>query len=570
MKDMLAAEMFPHPELYQNSYPQGIDWSANIPVYPVFDMLENTAQNFGDAPAFDFLGFRMSWQEIHAESLRLARALQDRGIGKGRKVGLFLPNCPYFVIAYYAVMRAGATAVNYNPLYSERELIHQINDSGTDLMITADLDLLYSKLKLMFGKTCLEHIVLCKFTNILAFPKNILFPLVKRKELAVVAPAANVSWYHDLIDHDQMPSPVAIDPHNDVALLQYTGGTTGTPKGAMLTHANIVANTEQCAMWLGPKAGEERMLGVLPFFHVFAMTTVMNFSVRNALEIIALPRFELEQTLALIHKRKPHYFPAVPAIYNAINNCKKLGKYDVRSLKACISGGAPLPVEVKKTFEKITGCTVVEGYGLTESSPVVSANPLVGENKPGSIGLPFPGTVVEIINPDDKTTRMKVGERGELCVRGPQVMKGYWNKPGETAAVLKDGLLFTGDVAVMDAEGYVFIVDRLKDMIITNGYNVYPRNVEEAIYQHDAVEECIVAGLPDANRGEIVKAWIKLKSGESLSIEKLKEFLASRISPMEMPRHVEFRETPLPKTMIGKLSRKDILAEEAAKKATKD
>jgi long-chain acyl-CoA synthetase len=296
------------------------------------------------------------------------------------------------------------------------------------------------------------------------------------------------------------------------------------------------------------------------------MTAVMNFSVRNALEIVALPRFELDQTLKLIHKKKPHFFPAVPAIYNAINNHKQLAKYDLKSLRNCISGGAPLPVEVKKKFEANTGCIVVEGYGLTESAPVVSANPVKGINKAGSIGLAFPGTVVEIIDPDDHVTRKPLGERGELCVRGPQVMLGYWNKPEETANVLRNGLLYTGDVAIMDEDGYIFIVDRLKDMIITNGYNVYPRNVEEAIYQHDAVEECIVAGLPDANRGEIVKAWIKLKAGESLTIEDMKKFLEDKLSPMEMPRQIEYRDTPLPKTMIGKLSRKDILAEEKAKK----
>lgn len=559
--------LFPSPELYKTHYPAGIDWNAPVPAYPVFDMLENTAKEYGDRAAFDFLGYKMTWGQVYEDSVRLARALQDRGIGKGRTVGLFLPNSPYFVIAYYAVMRTGATAVNYNPLYSERELIHQINDSRTDTMVTADLELLYGKMKNMFGATCLEHLIVCSFTDILPFPKNILFPLLKKKDLAKIESQPNVSWYHDLIDHDMSPKPVEIDPVNDVALLQYTGGTTGTPKGAMLTHQNIVANTEQCAIWLkGVRPGEDKMLGVLPFFHVFAMTTVMNFSVRNALEIVALPRFELEQTMKLIHKKKPQYFPAVPAIYNAINNCKKLGKYNIGSLKACISGGAPLPVEVKKTFERNTGCVVVEGYGLTEASPVVSANPLVGENKPGSIGLPFPQTIVEIVNPDDKTTPVPVGERGELCVRGPQVMKGYWNKPEETALVLKDGRLHTGDIAIMDAQGYVFIVDRLKDMIITNGYNVYPRNVEEAIYQNDAVEECIVAGLPDTNRGEIVKAWIKLKEGEKLDIETLKTFLAARISPMEMPRQIEFRDKPLPKTMIGKLSRKDILAEEKAKK----
>lgn len=557
----------PTSELYKNSYPKGIQWDAHIPVYPVFEMLEKTAAQYGDRPAFDFLNYKLTWGEIHSQASRLARALQDRGIGKGRRVGLFLPNCPLFVIAYYAVLRTGATAVNYNPLYSEKELVHQINDSGTDTMITADLELLYSKMQKALGNSCLERLIVAKFTSMLAFPKNILFPILKKKDLAVIGNDSAVAWYHDIINHHNAPHPVDIDPVNDVAVLQYTGGTTGTPKGAMLTHQNVVANTEQCCMWLNNvTVGQEKMLGVLPFFHVFAMTTVMNFSVRNALEIVALPRFELEATLKLINKKKPQYFPAVPAIYNAINNHKKLAKFDLSSLKSCISGGAPLPVEVKKNFEKKSGCVVVEGYGLTESSPVVSANPLVGLNKAGSIGLPFPGTVVEIINPDDKKTVMGVGERGELCARGPQIMKGYWNKEAETAEVLKDGRLHTGDIAIMDQDGYLFIVDRIKDMIITNGYNVYPRNVEEAIYQHDAVEECIVAGLPDDNRGEIVKAWIKLKDGETLDTDKLKQFLSSRLSPMEMPRQVEFRDKPLPKTMIGKLSRKDILAEEKAKK----
>lgn len=554
------------PDLFKKNYPEGLKLDADIPVYPLFDLLEKTGKRFADRPGFDFLGFRMTWGEMYEQSLHLARALQDRGIGKGRTVGLFLPNCPYFVIAYFAVARTGATIVNYNPLYSEKELIHQINDSRTDTMITADLELLYTKMDKMMGATCLERLVVCKFTNILPFPKNLLFPLLKKKDLAKIQPADNIEWYHDLIDHDKTPLDVDIDPVNDVALLQYTGGTTGVPKGAMLTHQNIVANTEQCALWLSDvKHGEDKMLGVLPFFHVFAMTAVMNFSVRNGLEIVALPRFELEATLKLIHKKRPQFFPAVPAIYNAINNYKKLDTYDLTSLRSCISGGAPLPVEVKKKFESNTGCTVVEGYGLTESSPVVSANPVIGINKSGSIGLPFPGTTIEIINPDDKTTRMKVGERGELCVRGPQVMKGYWNNPEATAEVIKDGMLYTGDVAIVDEDGYIFIVDRLKDMIITNGYNVYPRNVEEAIYQNDAVEEVIVAGLPDENRGEIVKAWVKLKDGEALSIDQLKAFLESRLSPMEMPRQVEFRDKPLPKTMIGKLSRKDLLIEEKAK-----
>jgi len=551
---------------WEKHYPAGIDWRMDIPVYPVYQMLDETAANHGEKPAFDFLGFKYNWNEINDLTKRFAKGMQDMGVKKGDKVGIFLPNCPYFVIAYYALMRLGATVVNYNPLYAEKELANMIEDSETDVMITADLDLLYGKMEKMLTDTRLNNIIVCRFTDILPFPKNMLFKLVKGKELANV-PENNkrVSWYSDLIANDGNVKEVDIDPLNDIALFQYTGGTTGLPKGAMLTHANIVANTEQAGVWLGCEAGEDKMLGVLPFFHVFAMTAVMNMSVKKAMEIIALPRFDLDQTLDLIHKKKPTVFPAVPAIINGINNHKKLSKFDLSSIKYCISGGAPLAVEVKRKFEEKTGCVAVEGYGLTESSPVVCCNPRVGENKAGSIGLPFPQTVVELI--DHETGKhVGPGERGELCATGPQVMKGYWNRDEATAETLKDGRLHTGDIAIMDEEGYVFIVDRIKDMIITNGYNVYPRNVEEAIYEHPSVEECIVAGLPDKQRGEIVKAWIKCKDGRTLNAEDLKAFLKDKISSMEIPKRIEFRDEALPKTMIGKLSRKDIIEEELAKK----
>lgn len=551
---------------WNKSYPPGASWEAPIPVYPVFDLLEKTVQIHPDRPAIDFLGFQQSWADIYALSLKFAEGLQGLGITKGSKVGLFLPNTPYYMIAYYAVARTGATIVNFNPLYADNELSKQIEDSETDLMVTLDLAMMYDKMERMLHGTRLKKIIVCPFLKILPFPKNILFKIFRASEMAAITPGLRVLMYEDLVNNAGRPTHVRIDAENDIALLQYTGGTTGIPKGAMLTHANVVANVEQIIRWFSDaRPGQDKMLGVIPFFHVFAMTAVMNMSVRMGFEIIATPRFDLEETLKILHKKKPHIFPAVPAIYTAINGHRHLEKFDLKSLRYCVSGGAPLPVEVKKTFEKNTGCVLVEGYGLTESSPVVCVNPLVGENKAGSIGLPFPGTMVELIDPTDKVTPVKQGERGELCVRGPQVMKGYWNKPGETADVLRDGRLYTGDIAIMDEEGYFFIVDRIKDMIITNGYNVYPRNVEEAIYLHPAVEECIVAGIPDKNRGEAVKAWIKMKEGRTASVEDFREFLKDKISPMEIPRHFEMRDKPLPKTMIGKLSRKDLLAEEREK-----
>jgi long-chain acyl-CoA synthetase len=435
-------------------------------------------------------------------------------------------------------------------------------------MVTLDLAALYPKVDALLANSRLRKMVICPFASMLPFPKNLLFPLVKKGDVAKTENDERHIHLRDLLANDGKPEKVAIDPLEDVALLQYTGGTTGVPKGAMLTHANVHANVEQAFNWFfKAQPGKDKMLGVLPFFHVFAMTAVMNLSVRAGFEIIAVPRFDLEQTLHIIDKKKPTYFPAVPAIYNGINHHARIKDFDLTSLRYCVSGGAPLPVEVKKAFEANTGCVVVEGYGLTESSPIVCVNPIEGENKPGSIGLPLQDTLVELVDPESGEIVTEPGRSGELCVTGPQVMKGYWMKPEDSAAVLKNGRLHTGDVATMDAQGYVFIVDRIKDMIITNGYKVYPRHVEEAIYLNPAVEECIVAGLPDAARGEIVKAWVKPKEGASLTADQLKQFLEDKISKIEMPRQVEIRTEPLPKTMVGKLSRKDILAQEKAKKA---
>ncbi len=555
------------------SYPDGMRWDAPVRSYAAFDMLARTAEKYGNRPAVDFLGTKYTWSDIHTQALKLAKGLQEQGIGKGTKVGLFMPNCPYFLIAFYALMKIGVTAVNYNPLYAEEGLAKQIEDSETDVMVTVDLELTHSKMVKMLSSTRLSKLVICSFVDILPFPKNLLFKYLKGRELAAIPNDKRHLLYADLTANDGNPDPVSIDIYEDIAVLQYTGGTTGEPKGAMLTHANITSNTEQAGILLHmTRKGEDKMVGILPFFHVFAMTAVMNISVLKGWEIIMLPRFDLDQTLKLVHKHRPQIMPAVPAIFNAINNHKKLGHFDLTSLEYCISGGAPLPGNVKEKFEDKTGAKIFEGYGLTEASPILSCSVPGAENKPGTIGPPFPQTIIQIVDPDDKKTLKGPGERGELCAIGPQVMKGYWNRPDATAQTLRkteDGQarLHTGDIAIMDEDGFFFIVDRIKDLIITNGYNVYPRNVEEAIYKHPSVEECIVAGLPDTNRGEIVKAWIKRKDGRELTVEDLKTFLEDKLSPMEIPKRVEFREDPLPKTLIGKLSRKDIVEEELAKKS---
>ncbi len=554
------------------SYPQEVNWHNPIESRPVYTLLESAAKNYGSRPALDHLGKKYDWKTLWEMACKLAKGLQQQGLKKGGHVGLFLPNSPYYVASYYGVMLAGGVAVNLNPLYAEQELKHLIKDSQVEIVISVDLKMLYDKMHVMLDETPLKKLVIGSFTKTLPFPKNILFRTFKASEIAKIEMTSHILSYDTLLNNDGKPDIPHIDPHNDLAVIQYTGGTTGTPKGAMLTHENLYANTMQCLSWFYViDDTPAKMLGVLPFFHVFAMTAVMNFSVARGLEIIALPRFDLKEALNIIHKKKPRFFPAVPAIYSAINHCSDAQKYDLSSLKVCLSGGAPLPVEVKKTFEKKTGCVVLEGYGLSESSPVATVNPVLGENRAGSIGLPLPGTIIEIIDPADKKTPMPSGERGELCIRGPQVMKGYWNKPEATADVLRptgegDMRLHTGDVAIIDKDGYIYIVDRIKDMIITNGYNVYPRNVEEAVYKHPAVEECIVAGLPDEKRGEIVKIWLKLKTGMELTPDDLKEFLKDKISPMEIPKLYEFRDKPLPKTMIGKLSRKDVVAQELDKK----
>ncbi|HYG91610.1 MAG TPA: long-chain fatty acid--CoA ligase [Azospirillum sp.] len=560
-----AATLSGYP--WERAYPKDVDWHAPLPSRPLFELMDDAAKAFADRPCLDFLGKRSTYREVSALVNRAAKGFQELGVRKGVRVGLFLPNTPYTVICYFAILKAGGTVVNFNPLYAERELKHQIDDSGVETMVTLDLAVLYDKMARMLVETGLKRIVVCPMADILPWPKNWLFPIVKRKELAEIPADDRTVRFRRLIANDGRPNPVAVDPFEDVAVLQYTGGTTGVPKGAMLTHANLTANTEQSTLWfVGARPGQERMLGVLPFFHVFAMTVVMNLSIRFGAEIILLPRFDLDQVMKTIHDKKPTLFPAVPTIYTAINHHKDLKTLDLSSISFCFSGGAPLPVEVKETFERNTGCILVEGYGLTESSPVATGNPLRGVNKPGSIGLPIPGTVIEIVSLDEPRRVLPVGEKGEVCIRGPQVMKGYWNKPHETSETLIDGRLHTGDVGYMDEEGYVFIVDRIKDMILCSGFNVYPRNVEEAVYLHSAVAECVVAGVPDEYRGQTVKAYVRVVDGETVTKEELCAFLKDKLSPIEMPKIVEFRDE-LPKTMIGKLNRKALLEEEARKRA---
>jgi long-chain acyl-CoA synthetase len=547
------------------SYPKGLDWNFEAPEEPLYAALDRAAADFPERPCLQFLGRRYSYAEVAEAVERIAGALQARGLEKGDPVGLFLPNTPYYVIFYYAVLKAGGVVVNFNPLYTQPEVERQVRDAACRIMVTLDMTMMLPKLERLVERGELEGVVVCSLAEALPRIKGLIFPLIRAKQLARVPESPVYVTYGQLFRESQGLRAVAIDPREDVAVLQYTGGTTGVPKGAMLTHYNLVANRKQVADWGQTlRRGEERMLGVLPFFHVFAMTVVMNVAVEVAAEMILRPRFELEEVLRTIDRLKPTLFPAVPTIFNAINNHPGVDRYDLSSINLCISGGASLPVEVKLAFEKRTGCKVVEGYGLSESAPVATCNPPHGVNKPGSIGLPFPGTEIEMRSLEDPDVTLAPGETGEICIKGPQVMKGYWQRPDATAEVLKDGWLRTGDVGYMDADGYVFLVDRLKDLILCGGYNVYPRVIEEACYEHPAVEEVTVIGIPDSYRGQSPKAFVKLREGAALTEEDLLAFLRERLSPIELPKAIEFRDS-LPKTLIGKLSKKELIEEEAAR-----
>lgn len=551
-----------HPWL--DHYPDGVDWHAPIPAAPLHTMMEQAGERYGDRPAFDFLGRGTTWAEAAAMAARIAAGLQRLGYAKGDRIGLLLPNCPAYPVLFFGALQAGLTVVNFNPLYTVRELEAQARDAGILAIATLDLAATYPKSAALLASGAVARVIICPFADMLPASKRTMFRMLKRRDRAAPPRDAAHVWLADLAAPGDAPQPVDIDPHRDVAVLQYTGGTSGTPKGAMLSHANLYANTIQGVRWFkDTRMGQERMLAALPFFHVFAMTTVLLFSVLAGAEIVMLPRFELKNAVRTIARRKPTFMPGVPTMFNAIAGFK--GRADLTSIGFCISGGAPLPAEVKARFEARTGCVVVEGYGLTETSPCAACNPPGGLNKTGSIGVPMPGTTIELRDPADPLRRVPQGERGELCIKGPQVMLGYWQRPEETAAsTTPDGFFRTADIAVMDADGYFSIVDRIKDLILAGGYNVYPRVVEDAVYQHPAVAECTVIGIPDEYRGETVKAFVVLKPDTALTAPELLSFLKDHLSPIELPKQIEFRDT-LPRTLIGKLSKKELVAEERAK-----
>jgi len=548
---------------WHRQWPEGVPKTIDVPEIPLHELLRRAAQAHGARPAIRFYGRQTTYRELDDAADRFAAGLRKIGVGRGDRVSLVLPNTPHFFVAFFGVLRAGGIVVQTNPLYTGRELEQLWADAGVETAIALDL-FWPSVAKARAGR--LKRVVIADVAEYLRTPLRQLYPIKKRRDLKkqghwpLEIPAEpDVLRFADLLgtpaERDREP---AIRPSEDIAVLQYTGGTTGTPKGAMLTHRNLVANALQTAAWLPEKGpGQERFLGAIPLFHVYGLTTVMLAPLTLGAEVVLHPNpREIEAILKLINKTRPTIFPGVPTMYIGILRHPKVTKYDLRSVKVCISGAAPLPNEVRHEWEKVTGGRIVEGYGLTEASPVTHANPLVGTVKEG-IGLPFPDTDCRIVDPEEPTREVPLGGVGELAIAGPQVMKGYWNKPSETADVLKDGWLLTGDIARMDEDGYFFIVDRKKDMILCSGYNVYPREVEEVLFMHPAVAEAAAIGVPDAYRGETVKAFVILKAGTTATEDEVVAFCKERLAPFKVPKGVEF-VTVLPKSLVGKVLRREL------------
>lgn len=562
MTSASAEQERPWLTFYEKGVPENVDYEETC----LPDFLDRAAIMFPDNMALLFQGYQVTYQELKEMVDRFATALAGFGIKKGDSVAILLPNLIPCVVAYYAVLKIGGITVMNNPLYSDRELGHQFNDSQAKLLIT--LDLLGNRMIDLRRETSIKEILYTSIGDYLPFPKNLLFPLVgKRKKLAAdVKSAPEVYKWKEVIAGTEPKPPEVPITFDDVAMYQYTGGTTGVSKGATLTHGNLSKQVQQVAAWF-PRfdKGAEVMLGALPFFHVFGLTTAMNFAIHMGWGNVLVPKPQPEPLLEAIKKFKPTFAPLVPTMFIGILNHPDIKKTDMTCLKGCFSGSAPLPVEVIREFEEITGAIIVEGYGLTESSPVTHVNPFDGRRKVGSIGIPIPDTYCRVVDVEEGAKEVPRGEPGELTIKGPQVMQGYRNMPEETASTLRNGWLYTGDIATVDDEGYFYIVDRKKDMIISGGYNVYPRDVDEVLYEHPKVQEACAIGIPHPTRGETIKCFVVLKEGETATAEEMIEFCKDRLATYKLPTEIEFRPE-LPKTNVGKILRKALRAEEKEKR----
>ncbi len=550
------------------SYPAPARWDAPLDLGPVQGILDDAAERYGDRPAVEFMGKRATYRQLQALANRAAKGFQELGVKPGVHVGLYLPNTPHYLVAFFGALKAGGTVVNYSPLDAAHVLAHKIEDSETSVLVTLDVPPLLPQMQALLGTAQLRTLVVGGLGDLQGFPDyaDPGSPVAKgaQGEVSFVSLLANDGNYHEYAFGD---------PAETIAVLQYTGGTTGLPKGAMLTHANLTAATSQYleTTKVDPPvlvAGEERTLLVLPLFHIYSLSAVMLLCVRLGAEMVLHVRFDVEAVAKDLSAKKITIFMGVPTMFTALLSYPGLADLDWTSIKYTASGGAPLPLEVQERFVAITGTPLNEGWGMTETSPSGTYSPMRGLRKPGSCGIPVPGAMIKFASVTEPNTYVPLGERGEICIKGPNVMKGYWKNPQATAdAMTPDGYLRTGDVAYMDADGFVFIVDRIKDMLLCGGYNVYPRNIEEAIYTHPDVAECSVIGVPDEYRGQSPKAFVALKPGaQPFTIEALKEFLKDKLGKHEMVQYVEFRGT-LPKTPVGKILKTALYEEEAQRRA---
>ncbi len=554
--------------LWEKSYPPGISWGEALPApVPVESFLETTARHWPDKTAIDFYDRKITYRELFDLARRAAKGLQALGVGPGVNVGLHLPNTPHYAVCFFAVLMAGGRVVNFSPLAAPRELKYQLADSDAEIMVSLGLPMLYPQIAALKGTARLKAVVVCAIEDFLpvAVARGAFGPAAERvagpgQELDFAALVANDGGY--------LPQPHGALAE-EVAVLQYTGGTTGDPKGAMLTHANFCAVVNSRNRWVGSSTAEggDKTLVVLPLFHIFGLSFILLLSIATGTEMVMHIRFDADRVLQDIARKKITIFAGVPTMYTALVNHPRIAETDLSSLRICASGGAPLPVEVLSRFKELAGVTPSEGYGLTETAPLGTMQPTSSGPRPGTVGLPAPHTIIEVVDLDTGMTLLATGEKGEICVRGPSVMAGYWKKPEVTADAFRGGRFHTGDIGFIDADGYVTLVDRKKDMILSGGFNVFPRNIEEAIYEHPAVAEVTVIGIPDAYRGQSAKAFIALKPGSAeFSFDELKAFLADKLAKYEMPAAIEFRAS-LPKTPVGKLSKKELVAEELAKHA---
>ena len=543
-------------------YEAGIPPTLSYPEVPLHRFLVDSARRVPGRTALEFYGRRIPYRELDELTDRFAQALIRLGVRKGDRVAIMLPNCPQAVIGYFGALKAGACVVQTNPLYVGSEIAHQMQDSGAETILA--LDQFHPRIKEILDRTPLKRVILTNVRDYLPWLKRLLYPLKARRQGQWV----EVERVPPLYDFPTLikeapsgPPPGEVSP-DDLALLQYTGGTTGVPKGAMLTHRNLVANTIQCRWWLkGLQEREEVFLGVLPFFHVYGMTTCQNLVMLLGATVVLLPRFQVDEVLKALAAHRVTAFPGIPAMYLAVTNQRTVTQYDLTSIRFCISGAGPLFAEVQERFETLTGGRLIEGYGLTEASPVTHCNPIVGQRRSRCIGLPVPDTDARVVDFETGRRVLPIGEEGELQVKGPQVMRGYWNQQAETESVLRDGWLSTGDLVQMDEEGFFYILDRKKDMIKSGGMNVYPREVDECLCRHPKVKDACVVGIPQELRGEKIKAFVVLKDGEQATAAEILEHCRGHLAPFKVPKHVEFRKE-LPKTLVGKVLRRVLLDEE--------